>query len=80
MANPSSMDDLNLDNLFGGDDLFGGLDEIDLGGSMRYHPSGVPPGDAAKERAAEASAWAMLSELLMTLRERELRHLQHSMR
>ena len=32
MANPSSMDDLNLDNLFGGDDLFGGLDEIDLGG------------------------------------------------
>ena len=32
MANPSNMDDLNLDNLFGGDDLFGGLDEIDLGG------------------------------------------------
>ena len=32
MANPSSMDDLNLDNLFGGDDLFGSLDEIDLGG------------------------------------------------
>mmetsp|Transcript_5273 Transcript_5273/g.14969 ORF Transcript_5273/g.14969 Transcript_5273/m.14969 type:complete len:1008 (-) Transcript_5273:204-3227(-) len=32
MANPSSMDDLNLDNLFGGDDLFGGLDEIDLDG------------------------------------------------
>ena len=26
------MDDLNLDNLFGGDDLFGGLDEIDLDG------------------------------------------------